>query len=218
MALPTPNTPFQLDVYNALGPLADQDEKLGFPLFDYTGAIASMFDLIELFARDAPDGAPGYAILMNPDRIPDDQLPTVLPWLGQFVGVDVDKSLSLADQRNEVKNSGGFKRGTVGSMIAAAQKTLTGTKTVFVKERDSTVSSVAGGAYGLTMLTLTSETPSSSNTLAAIKSQKPGGIILAYNTVTGMTWQLVNTNYASWNAVKAAFATWNGVRNNAPGT
>lgn len=218
MALPTPNTPFQLDLYNALAPIADQDEKLGYPLFDYSGAVASMFDQIELFARDGADGAPGWAVVMDPDRIPDSELENVLPWLAQFVGVDVNKSLSFADQRNQVKATGGFKRGTIGAMVTAAQQLLTGTKTVYYKERDSSVSSVAGGAYGLTMITLASETADSTAVLNAIKGQKPGGIILAYTTVTGMTWQLVNTNYASWNAVKAAFTTWNGVRNNAPGT
>jgi hypothetical protein len=222
MARPSPTTPFQEDLYASLGPLADQDANLDYPLLEFCGALAAMFDEIETFARDDqsdPDRPrPGWAIILDPDKIPDALLEDVLPWLAQFVGVDVDTKLSFADRRTQVKARDGMRRGTRASIISAVQSQLTGNKTVFIKERDSSVSSVAGGAYGLTILTWTAETPSPSNVTAALAKQKPAGIILNYATITGQTWQLVNTSYATWTAVKAAYLTWNGVRNNAPGT
>jgi len=214
MPPPYPSTPYQQQLYDALYPLAYDDANQGYDLFIYCGALARMCDQIETYARDTDDGKPGWSILLDVDRCPTE----ALGWLAQFVGVKLNPVLSDADQRARIRSTDGFKRGTIGAMVGAAQQFLTGSKTVYVKERDSSVSSVLGGAYGLTILTLASETPDSAAVLAALQSQKPAGVILAYNTVTGMTWQLVNTTYASWNAVKTAFVTWNGVRNNAPGT
>jgi hypothetical protein len=222
VARPTPTTAVQEDLYATLGPWADQDEKLGYPLLDFCGALAAMFDAIETFVRDDNSNPkqprPGWSIVLDPDRIPDAMLEDILPWLAQFVGVDVDTKLSFADRRTQTKAQDGMRRGTRGSIIAGVQSQLTGNKTIFIKERDSAVSSVAGGAYGLTILTWASETPDTAKVTAALAKQKPAGIILSYATITGATWQFVNTTYASWTAVKAAFLTWNGVRNNVPGT
>lgn len=215
MALPFTPTAYHADLYAALAPLAYDEVNQAYALFKYTGAIAQMHDQIEGYVRDPVYPAnPAWSLLMDIDRCPSE----ALPWLAQFVGVKLDRALSDADQRTAAKNSDGFKRGSLGSMIAAAQKYLTGTKTVYYKERDSAVSAVAGGAYGLTILTLTSETPSSAAVLAALNAVKPAGIILAYNTVASMTYQLLNTNYASYSAVNSAFLTYNGVAGNRPGT
>lgn len=215
MALPFTPTSYHSDLYAALSCLAYDDVNRSYALFKYTSAIAQMHDQIESYVRDPLYPAnPAWSLLMDIDRCPTE----ALPWLAQFVGVKLDRALIDADQRAAAKNSDGFKRGTLGSMITAAQKYLSGTKTVYYKERDTAVSAVAGGAYGLTILTLASETADSAKVLAAITAVKPAGIILSYNTVAGMTYQLLSTTYATYGAVNSAFLTYNGVRNNIPGT
>lgn len=214
MALPFTPTPYHAALYAALEPLAYDDAALGYPLFQYTAAIASMEDQVDTYASDTDDGRPGWSNLLDVDRCPSE----ALPWLAQFLGVKIDTSLADADQRNQIRNVDGFKRGTLGSIIGAAQKHLTGSQTVYYKERDSAVDATAEGAYGLTVLTLTTETPDPTAVENAILAVKPAGIILSYATVSGMTYQLLNTNYASYSAVNSSFATYNGVYLNQPGT
>lgn len=218
MARPTPTTPFQEELYAALAPLADQDAASAWALLLYVGGIASMFDQIETYARDdLSDPAaprPGWAIIMDADRCP----PEALPWLAQFVGVDDRPALADVQRRAWIKGTGGMKRGTPSSLVAAAKQYLTGSQTVILKERDPSVASAFGGAYGLTVLTYTSETPDTNAVLNALLAQKPAGIILAYSTVTGWTYLTERTTYTTYTALRSAFATYTGLRNNAPGT
>jgi hypothetical protein len=207
VARPTPTTPFQEELYAALGPLTDGDENQGWALLTYCGAIASMFDQIEGYARDSDDGRPGWAILMDPDRCPSE----ALPWLAQFVGTTLTPGLSDADQRAQIKAEQAFKRGTPSAIAQALQPYLTGTRTVLIRERD-------GGAYNLTVLTYSSETPDSTKALNAILTQKPAGIILTYATVTGANYLVIRASYATYTDLRAAFVTYNGLRNNSPGT
>lgn len=213
---PKPSTtPFQDEAYAALAPIADQDTN--WDLLNYVGALASMFDQVESYARDdlnASPPRPGWAILMDPDRCP----PEALPWLAQFVGVDDRPALADAQRRAWIKGTGGMKRGTPNSLIAAAQQYLTGSKTVILRERDPSVSSVLGGAYGLTILTYTSETPDTNAVLAALQAQEPAGIILQYSTVVGWTYLTERTSYSTYTALRSAFVTYSGLRNNVPGT
>lgn len=209
MARPTPTTPFQEELYTSLGPLADQDESQGWALLKYCGALASMFDQIETYVRDDPDdGAPGWTNVVDPDRAPGD---AELAYIGNFVGVDLPTGLTTDQKRALIKGVSSFKRGTLNALVAAAQSKLIGDKTVLLRERD-------GGAYNLTVITYNSETPDTAAVLAALKSQKPAGIILTYTTTDGVTYFVLRTTYTDYTAVRSAFTTYNGLRNNAPGT
>jgi hypothetical protein len=213
LARPVPTTPFQEELYAQIAAWADADPGV-WDLLNYIGAIASMFDQIETYARDQPDGRPGYAILMDPDTAPSE----ALGWLAQFVGVGLQDGLSDAAQRARIKSTDGFKRGTAGAIVGAAQQYLTGTKTVILRERDPSVDVANGGAYGFTVLTYASETPDQAAVLAALTAQKPAGLLMQYNVVTGANYLLIRTTYATYTTLRAGFATYNGLRNNAPGT
>jgi hypothetical protein len=214
MALPYNPTSYHAELWDQLTPLAYDDANQNYALFNYLGAIASMSDQVETYSRDGTNGEPGWSIVMDIDRAPSE----VLPWLGQFVGVQVNTALSDTDQRNQIRNAGGMQRGKIGAMVAAVQPLLTGTKTVMYRERDASVSSILGGAYGLTILTLTSETPDSSKALAALTAAKPAGIIRQYSTVAGATYLVIRTNYSTYTTLRSAFLTYAGLRNNIPGT
>jgi hypothetical protein len=97
-----------------------------------------MFDQIEGYARDRPDGTPGWAILLDPDLCPAE----ALPYLAQFVGVKLPEGLTEAQQRFRIKATDGFNRGKPSAIIAAAQQFLTGNKTVIIRERDPSVDTV----------------------------------------------------------------------------
>src|SRR5262245_57062191 len=111
---------FAGNLYDALEPVAWQDGLYGWALAHLSAAIGTMFQAAEDLARDTAEG-PGWSSVMDLERCPDDWL----PWLGQFHGVTVPATLTGDAARAWVAGAGGFARGTVASMTAAAQATLT---------------------------------------------------------------------------------------------
>jgi hypothetical protein len=83
------------------------------------------------------------------------------------------------------------------------QRTLTGSKSVWIYPNPS-----GTDPYLITIVTLTAETASVPNALAAALTEKPAGVDLSLTTVSGPTWVLATSTYATWNAVVAAKATW----------
>jgi hypothetical protein len=151
---------------------------------------------------------------MDIDECPDE----ALPWLGQFVGVvtpgqEVGESDAVywARVRDYIRSTPGFRRASPAAIISAAQKHLTGSKTVILRERQ-------GGAWRLEVRTLTSETPSTLKVLQAILDHKPAGVILDYNTITGWDWQGVYTSMATYQTIFTTFTTYQGFLTNTPGT
>lgn len=212
-SLPRTTTPpptlesFADDLYDALLPVAWLDAQADWHLAYYCGAAGEMFQDVADVARDTPAG-PGWSAVMDLGRCPD----AWLPWLGQFAGVTVIPGSTPAEMRERIARTDGFRRGTPEAIRAAAQATLTGNRTVYFRERN-------GGAYRLDVVTLSGETPDPAATRAALMAQKPGGILLTYNTVTGQDWQaLRDTPPRTWTKVKADYATWQGVRDNAMGS
>lgn len=196
-----------------LDPFLADDAANGNALTVFLTALAQMYEEVQTWADDDNAGNVGWSILLDLNRCPT----YALPWLGQFVGAQVDTSLSDADQRTQISNVQAWKRGSVAAFVNAAQMYLTGTKTVLLKERDP-VASAAQPAYGLTIYTYTSETPNSSKVLAALNAVKPAGIILNYQTITGWNYEAADVGYATYDAMDAAFATYNGLLTDAPGT
>lgn len=193
-----------------LAPLAYDDPSHNGSLRTLVDAVGGMFQQVATLAED--DGRlPGWSILLDVDRCPG----YALPWLGQFVGVTVDATLDEAGQRDQIRNESGMARGTPAAMIAAAQRFLTGNKTVYMIERDASVCA-SEPAYGLKMMTRTDETPDQAAVLAALTAAKPAGIILEYELIDGQTWQDVIDNYPTWADVIATYATWQDVIENTP--
>lgn len=190
--------------YQAVSPLTYADEGLGWPLLSLLGAIGSLFQEIDDISRDTPS-APGWSAVLDIDRAPAD----ALAWLGQFVGVTLPTGIDPVRQRQTVRAAAGFARGTPAAIRAAAEPLLTGNRTVRIYERDSS-------AYHLTVITYTSETPYPTETEAAIRAQKPAGLILDYAVRDGQEWETVKENNATWQDVKDNYVTWQGVRDAVP--
>jgi hypothetical protein len=186
---------FAADLYQALAPLTAQEPYNGFSLLILCNAIGVMFQMVDDWVRDQPQG-PGWSLLLDINRCPTE----ALGWLGQFVGVRIPGSLTDAQQRAWILSMIGFRRGTPAAMIAAVQATLTGTKTVTLVERD-------GDPYALTVKTIAGETTPA--TSAAILSQKPAGITLGTTGTGGVqTWGTLKTRNATWAVELGKYGNW----------
>lgn len=144
MARPTDISEFGEAVYSQLKPVADLDEANNWALLNFVGAIAEMFKLMDQLAHSDPP----WSRMIDPDLVPVEGL----PWLGQLIGVTVNTQLSEADQRLQIKQKIGWTRGTVEAIKNAVKPYLTGTKTVMVRERDTS-------PYHFSIFTYSTETP-----------------------------------------------------------
>ena len=192
---------FAARLYTALAPVARVDPQNAWSLLILCNALGTMFQLLDDYVRDSPEG-PGWSALMDLDRCP----PEALPWLAQFAGVRMLPGLTDAQQRDRVKSTDGFRRGTVAAIVAAAQHTLTGAKTVAITER------VGGDAYALTINTYANETPDTLATYNALLAAKPAGLTLTYSSgVAGQTYAVLNSRVASYTACSTRYPNYTAV-------
>lgn len=209
---------FAQGLYDAIAPLAYDDKNNGWALALYCNAIGEMFQEIEDYARDSVDAngrvIPGWSSIVDVNRAPS----AGLAWLAQLVGVTLDQRLSDADQRAQIRNVGGWDRGSLASIAGAPLPYLTGTKTVIIRERDPGACA-AQPAYGLTVITKTSETPNSAAVLAALLAQKPAGLVLNYVVLAGNDYTLVyNGGATTYANIFSTYTTYQGLLNGVPGT
>jgi hypothetical protein len=196
-------------VLEKMYPVVNDDMKT------YVGAICNgMFQEIDDYASDGDEGEQGWSILVDLNRIPDKGL----DWLAQFKGVSFPPGLTPAQKRQQILLTSGWLRGTTGAMAAAPLPYLTGSKTVILRERDP-AACPSIPAYGLTVITRTSETPDSAAVLRALIAQKPAGIILNYVVLAGQDYLILyNGGATTYANVFSTYATYAGVVNAAPGT
>lgn len=187
-------SPTAEEAYAGLVPWNTADENV-WDLLKYVQSITLGLDEINQIVRDT-DERPGWSIIMDVDNAPA----KYLPWLAQFVGVVVDYGLSEADQRQQIKDTQGFRRGTPASMRAAAQLYLTGSKSVIIDERDTS-------PYHLRVRTFDSETPDPARVEAALLSEKPAGLVMEYLVTNGLTYDEIAATGKTYNELHDEFAT-----------
>jgi hypothetical protein len=182
--------------YDSLMPWNSADEVTGWHLLKFIAAVTADLSAMDDLVRDTDDN-PGWSIVLDADNAPVEYL----PWIGQFIGADVDLNLSEADQREQVKHVAGFRRGTLASMIAAARPYLTGTKKIVGAER-------SGNAYNLLLRTFASETTDPTKVYNALLSQKPAGITLDYGVITGIGYATITVTAKTYDELRAEFPTY----------
>jgi len=174
----------------------------------YLETIASMFSEVELLAFSEEDDELGWAILLDPDQAPAN----ALPYLAQYMGERLPEGISEPMAREWIKDAPNMRRGTVQSIIRAAQRTLVGQRTVSVLERVDPGGGLDPGDY-LTVVTYAEETPNSAAVLADLRTVVPADVVLTYEVRVGQAWANVSSAKASWTAVQTTWATWEDVRN-----
>lgn len=203
MTRPTVGTVAE-EIYDACAAHASQDEALGWPLLKLVGAIGAMAQRLDDYADEGPDGELPWSILLDIDRVADADL----EHLAQFVGVTIPPSLDAASKRLRIRETDGFKRGTVGAIMGAARQHLIGDKQVVLRERYNPTSPDVDSAYHLTVYTYTDETPDAAAVERALEAQKPAGLILHYESRTGQDWATLVATYSTWADVVAGFTDW----------
>jgi hypothetical protein len=184
------------EAYSALGPLTAKDEDNDWALLNFVAALTLALEEIDDLVRDSDDG-PGWSSVVDIDRAPTD----ALAWLGQLVGVSPDASLDDTAQRERIRDVSGFRRGSRAAMEAAARRYLTGTRTVNIRERDSS-------AYHLTVTTYAGETPDEDKTEAAIRAQKPAGLVLVYVVSSGASYGTLEATGMTYRQLRATYPTY----------
>jgi hypothetical protein len=166
-------------------------------LADYLRAIGSMFAEVELYAFDT-DEFEGWTILLDVDRVPY----AALPYLAQYVGERLPSGIADADARQWIKDAPNQQRGTLQSIVDAAQRWLTGGKNVTVIQREG------GHPDHLTVVSYTGETPDSARVLAELYTTVPADISLTYVVTGGQLWSQVLVTDATWTETISEQATW----------
>lgn len=186
------------EVYGLLEPYSEVDAANGYALRSMVEAVTKMYVDVDELVRDSADGEDvGWSAIMDATRVPSEGL----AWLGQIVGVALNPADTLPVSRERVGSGAGVRRGSPAQMIAAAQRLLTGNKTVLMSERTS-------DAWHFAVRTRTSETADSAAVLAALLTQKPAGLIMDYATFTGILFTESLANQATYTLSLAAKATY----------
>lgn len=185
-------------------PLAAHDPDNGYALGHYLAACARLLDEVADYSGDREDGTPGWGWLFDPDAAPDE----ALEWLRQFNGVAFAAFTDAATRRARLKSTDGFRRGTPAALLAAVRPLLTGTQTVYLTER-------WGGPYGVRLATLASETPFPAAVSAAAMDQKPLGLVLTFQTLSGaQDFNALRDTHQDFADVAATYVDLNEIRDN----
>lgn len=188
-------------LYRSLGTgLTEGDEEAEWHLLLYLDGPGELLGELDDLVRDSEDG-PGWSAPFDVDRAAMEQL----PWLGQLVGVRIPEGLTLEEARDWVQSTTGWHRGTPAAIKAAARATLVAPKKVNLVERDTS-------PYRLRVQTYAIQTPDPAATEAAVRAQKPAGLVMFYDLLPGEPWSVVRDTYATWQDVKDDFATWDDLR------
>jgi hypothetical protein len=131
-------------------------------------------------------------------------------WLGAATGTPVPGGLTVEQQRAYVRDRPAQRRGTVGALKATVAATLRGSKRVEVSERNPDPDRVRVSVYS-------SEVTDLAVTTAAAMSQKPVGLLLAVDVLTGATYaHMTATHGPSYADFTARFATYADARDHVP--
>jgi hypothetical protein len=199
------HTPFGERLRERTQPLALNDADYGFAHAYLCEALSRPFlQTQEIF--DPEGDIPPVAPLFSPELCPD----WALPWLAQLVGFRIPVGTDPATARAMIANVSGFARGTPAAIKAAAGFYLTGAKTVYFNER------FANDPYALGVITLATETPDPAKVEAAIRAQKPGGIILSYACIAGQTYRAVLTEIDSYREMRDTWPSYRDVVSHLP--
>lgn len=176
-----------------LGYHAEDDEAEDYALLIFCSAQMLPLEPVYEIVRERDDSPP-WGILFDVDEAPA----WALPYLSMYPGVVLEPGMSEEQQRNEIREPTGWRRGQTASIKIAGQRTLTGTKRVIVRPRTPEV-----GIHFIR--TLIGETPDPARTEAVLRSALPAWELLDYEAMVGVTVEDIAASFKSVEALTAAF-------------
>jgi len=197
-------------LYDNLEPLAKTDWIYGWPLLAFIDTIGLMFQDAADLVQDGPNGEPGWAILLDIDRVPDEGL----PFLGQFIGIHFFQGIDAPTMRQQIRDKINWARGTPRSILAAVALFLTGTKTVQMTERDA-------GAYHFGVVIWATEAPTDTSATSPVvtyvnKFAKPAGLQWTLTVNPGsppsLTYSQIYTKLWTYQYIYDQFQTYGDIR------
>jgi hypothetical protein len=169
----------------------------------YVQALTSGVELVDQLVHGTSSRAP-FRDLFDLATSP------VPEWLGSATGTPVPGGLDLEQRRAFVRDRPAQRRGTPGALIAAVQQTLIGSQQVTLLERTPSPDHV-------TVQVFAAQTPDPDATRSAALSQKPVGLLLVLEVLTGASWEHMRDIHGpTWTDFDATFGTWADARNHLP--
>lgn len=189
-------------LYESLGFHGEDDEANDFALRKFCEALCAPMQPAYDLVRER-SGQAGWTVALDPDNAPS----FALPWLSQFVGVQLVPEMDDAQRRAEIKHPTSWKRGQPESIQIAARRTLKPVvdgEELFVIMRPRTPE--VGRLYVRTLL---SQTPEPDRTARVLRDSVPAWDVIDYAAIEGETFSdLTASKYTTFGAEKAALASY----------
>lgn len=149
---------------------------------------------------------PGWSVLLDPTNCPA----KFLPYCAMFNGTNVQPGTAEADARAIIKGESGFARGTAASIIAAAQRFLSGTQSAFLLERTPT-------PYHFTLVVRPEEAVNVIALTAAVDAVRPAGVQWTLIQTDGWALFQMEAFEPTITLLEAQFSTITGLENDQVG-
>jgi hypothetical protein len=114
----------------------------------------------------------------------------------------------VATKKAIIKTPLNFTRGRPSTIVAAAQNTLTGAKTVLLNKF------LGGNSNALGITTITSQTPNPTATINAIMAVMPAWIVPTISVVTGGDYATLAASHSSYSLMEAAHTHYSDIPTN----
>ena len=151
--------------------------------------------------RRQPGWIPPWGKLFDPDLCPA----RALPYLAQYVGVEIPKEVTEEEARTLIKEENGTKRGTRQVVEVAVRKSLTGEKQFEIIERRN-ANNEEDPYHFLILVFNASELPSEATLVANVNAVKPGGVF--FTVITGLTYAVLEAAHSTYGELEAAHSTY----------
>jgi hypothetical protein len=197
-----------------------------------TGVIDASFDSVGLFFDPAgivptcTDGdTPGWQWTGIPGQSASELLPPLpqvgwrkmmdvdeadtvgLPYLAQWIGERLPAGMADALMRQQIRQNPNAYRGTLAAAVRGIQPMLTGSHTVFTRERY--MNNGTPDVNWLAMMTYASETPNPTLVGQQLRNKLVGAnIMLDYQTFSRNTWTIIETPTNPWSTIESGPKTW----------
>lgn len=156
---------------------------------------------------------PPWGVLTDPAVAPL----WALPFAAQFTGGVMPTRLAgeadsdyLARARGAVVWPRGMRRGGVEAIRLAVEPTLTGARSVLIRER------VNGDPWAMIVDTLAGETPDPPVTRRAAEAVAAAGVVVTVRALGGQTYDDLAARHATYDDVDAAYARYDDLASTAP--